>query len=145
MRRVEWTSPEQPGVWDTIRAGIDSLRGLWTSSTLKTTSVKDEKVKTRPAVMKRSKSDEVLTNDVTADTACDYVRFKADCILAELGYAKLFNVANPFPWMEVMTTRFKSNFFEVCPFKKRAQNIGVFLKILVGQGCELHQGPAACQ
>jgi ribonucleoside-diphosphate reductase beta chain len=36
----------------------------------------------------------------------------ADRWLAELGYAKIFNAANPFDFMEMISLQGKTNFFE---------------------------------
>ncbi|MEB3205762.1 MAG: ribonucleoside-diphosphate reductase small subunit [Vampirovibrionales bacterium] len=41
-----------------------------------------------------------------------YVEFVADRLVTELGYAKIFNVQNPFPFMEHISLQNKSNFFE---------------------------------
>jgi ribonucleoside-diphosphate reductase subunit M2 len=41
-----------------------------------------------------------------------YIRFVADHLLASLGYAKLYNATNPFPFMENLSLDGKTNFFE---------------------------------
>ncbi|MEC8242146.1 MAG: ribonucleotide-diphosphate reductase subunit beta, partial [Candidatus Thermoplasmatota archaeon] len=41
-----------------------------------------------------------------------YIEFVADRLLVSLGAAKLYNVANPFPWMEMISMQGKTNFFE---------------------------------
>jgi ribonucleoside-diphosphate reductase beta chain len=41
-----------------------------------------------------------------------YVRFVADWLLTTLGYSKLYYVANPFPFMEMISLEGKTNFFE---------------------------------
>ena len=41
-----------------------------------------------------------------------YIRFVADRLLLQLGYDKLYNVANPFSWMEMISMEGKTNFFE---------------------------------
>jgi ribonucleoside-diphosphate reductase beta chain len=41
-----------------------------------------------------------------------YIEFVADRWLAELGYAKLYNVTNPFDFMEMISLQGKTNFFE---------------------------------
>lgn len=41
-----------------------------------------------------------------------YVQFVADRLLTQLGYDKLYNVTNPFPFMERICLENKSNFFE---------------------------------
>ena len=41
-----------------------------------------------------------------------YIEFVADRWLGELGYDKMFNVANPFDFMEMISLQGKTNFFE---------------------------------
>jgi ribonucleoside-diphosphate reductase beta chain len=41
-----------------------------------------------------------------------YIEFVADRWLAELGYSKIFNTANPFDFMEMISLQGKTNFFE---------------------------------
>jgi len=41
-----------------------------------------------------------------------YIEFVADRWLSELGYAKIFNAANPFDFMEMISLQGKTNFFE---------------------------------
>merc|ERR1712170_51091 len=41
-----------------------------------------------------------------------YIEFVADRLLAALGHSKLFNVSNPFDWMELISLQGKTNFFE---------------------------------
>ena len=43
---------------------------------------------------------------------CDYVEFVADHLLSSLGVAKLYDTANPFDWMELISLEGKTNFFE---------------------------------
>lgn len=43
---------------------------------------------------------------------CQYIEFVADRLLISLGYPKLYNATNPFPWMEMISMRPKTNFFE---------------------------------
>ncbi|PSL29958.1 ribonucleoside-diphosphate reductase small subunit [Chitinophaga ginsengisoli] len=42
----------------------------------------------------------------------EYIEFVADRWLSELGYAKIFNTANPFDFMEMISLQGKTNFFE---------------------------------
>lgn len=42
----------------------------------------------------------------------DYVKFVADRLLTSLGVSKIYNVTNPFDWMQMMSMQGKSNFFE---------------------------------
>ena len=41
-----------------------------------------------------------------------YIEFVADRLLVQLGYNKLYNVSNPFSWMEMISLEGKGNFFE---------------------------------
>ena len=41
-----------------------------------------------------------------------YIEFCADRLLMSLGYASVYNVGNPFPWMELISLEGKTNFFE---------------------------------
>jgi len=41
-----------------------------------------------------------------------YIQFVADRLCVQLGYDKLYNVANPFDFMELISLESKSNFFE---------------------------------
>ncbi|MBL7790614.1 MAG: ribonucleotide-diphosphate reductase subunit beta [Chitinophagales bacterium] len=43
---------------------------------------------------------------------CQYIEFVADRLLVSLGYPKVYNATNPFPWMEMISMRPKTNFFE---------------------------------
>ena len=42
----------------------------------------------------------------------EYIEYVADRICVQLGYEKIFNTPNPFPWMIYMSLSEKSNFFE---------------------------------
>jgi ribonucleoside-diphosphate reductase beta chain len=41
-----------------------------------------------------------------------YIQFVADRLIDQLGYEKLYNVSNPFDWMEMISLQGKTNFFE---------------------------------
>jgi len=41
-----------------------------------------------------------------------YIEFVADRLLVALGQSKVFNVTNPFEWMELISLQGKTNFFE---------------------------------
>ena len=41
-----------------------------------------------------------------------YIKFVADRLAVQLGYDKIYNVANPFDWMELISLEGKTNFFE---------------------------------
>ena len=42
-----------------------------------------------------------------------YIKFVADRLMVQLGYEKYYNISNPFDFMELISLRPKSNFFEV--------------------------------
>lgn len=46
------------------------------------------------------------------DLMCDYVRFCADRLVQQLGYEKIYDTKNPFPFMERIGLSNKTNFFE---------------------------------
>ena len=41
-----------------------------------------------------------------------YIKFVGDRLMVQLGYAKIYNVANPFDFMENISIENKTNFFE---------------------------------
>jgi ribonucleotide reductase beta subunit family protein with ferritin-like domain len=41
-----------------------------------------------------------------------YIQFMADRLSLQLGYDKIYNVTNPFDWMELISLQGKTNFFE---------------------------------
>ena len=41
-----------------------------------------------------------------------YIQFVADRLSVQLGYKKIYNVINPFDWMELISLEGKTNFFE---------------------------------
>ena len=41
-----------------------------------------------------------------------YIQFVADRLCVQLGYKKIYNVINPFDWMELISLEGKTNFFE---------------------------------
>lgn len=51
-----------------------------------------------------------------------YIEFVADRLLGPLGYGKMYNVANPFDWVELISLQGKTNFFEkrVAEYQKAA-------------------------
>ena len=42
----------------------------------------------------------------------EYIEFVADRLILQLGYDKIYNTENPFPWMELISLENKTNFFE---------------------------------
>jgi ribonucleotide reductase beta subunit family protein with ferritin-like domain len=53
-----------------------------------------------------------------------YIEFVADRLLSQLGYTKLWNVNNPFPFMERISLETKSNFFESRVSQYSKANVG---------------------
>ncbi|MGB0886013.1 MAG: ribonucleoside-diphosphate reductase small subunit [Chitinophagales bacterium] len=49
---------------------------------------------------------------MNADMMGKYIKFVADRLLVSLGYNKVYNAENPFPWMEMISIQGKTNFFE---------------------------------
>ena len=49
---------------------------------------------------------------MNADLMCQYIEFCADRLLLTLGNDKVYNVENPFPWMDMISLQGKTNFFE---------------------------------
>ena len=52
---------------------------------------------------------------MNADLMQQYIKFVADRAMQDLGYAKIYDVVNPFPWMELIGLQGKTNFFEQQP------------------------------
>merc|ERR1712070_1317667 len=49
---------------------------------------------------------------MSADSMTTYIQFVADRLLVSLGHPMLYNVQNPFDWMELISLQGKTNFFE---------------------------------
>ncbi|KAK9120099.1 hypothetical protein Scep_018192 [Stephania cephalantha] len=49
---------------------------------------------------------------MNGDLMCRYIEFVADRLMGALGCNKLYNVRNPFDWMELISLQGKTNFFE---------------------------------
>ncbi|MBK9477414.1 MAG: ribonucleotide-diphosphate reductase subunit beta [Bacteroidetes bacterium] len=49
---------------------------------------------------------------MNADLMCQYIEFVADRLLVALGCPKVYNAANPFDFMELISLQGKTNFFE---------------------------------
>ena len=60
---------------------------------------------------------------MNADLMDRYIRFVSDRLLVQLGYPKIWNVQNPFPFMERISLENKTNFFE-----KRVAEYSLFTK-----------------
>ena len=63
---------------------------------------------------------------MNSDLMTMYIKFVADRLLVDLGYNKLFNVTNPFDFMESISIEGKTNFFESRP--TQYQNASVLNK-----------------
>ena len=49
---------------------------------------------------------------MNSELMCQYIEFCADRLLVALDVPKLYNVTNPFEWMELISLQGKTNFFE---------------------------------
>jgi len=49
---------------------------------------------------------------MNAELMVQYIQFVADRLLVQLGCSKMYDVSNPFPWMEMISMQGKTNFFE---------------------------------
>jgi ribonucleoside-diphosphate reductase subunit M2 len=49
---------------------------------------------------------------MNAEMMTQYIKFVADRLVVQLGYKKIYNVINPFQWMEFISLESKTNFFE---------------------------------
>jgi len=49
---------------------------------------------------------------MNSDLMTQYIKFVADRLVVQLGYKKIYNVSNPFPWMVLISLESKTNFFE---------------------------------
>ena len=49
---------------------------------------------------------------MNASLMTEYIEFVADRLLVSLGNEKVYNTANPFPWMDLISLQGKTNFFE---------------------------------
>jgi len=49
---------------------------------------------------------------MNSELMIQYIKFVADRLVVQLGYKKIYNVGNPFQWMEFISLESKTNFFE---------------------------------
>ena len=49
---------------------------------------------------------------MNSDMMTQYIKFVADRLCVQLGYKKIYNVSNPFEFMELISLEGKTNFFE---------------------------------
>lgn len=65
---------------------------------------------------------------MNADLMSEYIEFVADRLLSQLGYTKLWNAKQPFDFMELISLRPKTNFFE--------KRVGEYTKAGIGKDTE---------
>ena len=61
---------------------------------------------------------------MNSELMTQYIQYVADRLIVQLGYNKVWNVTNPFDFMELISLRPKSNFFEVRVGEYKKANIG---------------------
>ena len=49
---------------------------------------------------------------MNSELMTQYIKFVADRLVVQLGYKKIYDVINPFSWMELISLESKTNFFE---------------------------------
>jgi len=62
---------------------------------------------------------------IDSESMTQYMKFVADGLLLDLGVPKLYNVTNPFDWMDMISTEGKTNFLE--------RRVGEYAMAKVGQ------------
>jgi ribonucleotide reductase beta subunit family protein with ferritin-like domain len=67
---------------------------------------------------------------MNSDLMKQYVRFCADRLMVQFGYNKIYNVSNPFDFMEKIVFDSKSNFFEHRVTDYNKSNVGNGFKII---------------
>lgn len=50
---------------------------------------------------------------MNSESMTQYIQFVADRLVVQLGYEKIYNVSNPFDWMELISIESKANFLKV--------------------------------
>ena len=61
---------------------------------------------------------------MNSELMSQYIEFVADRLLTQLNYEKIWNTENPFDFMELISLRPKSNFFEVRVGEYNKANVG---------------------
>lgn len=61
---------------------------------------------------------------MNATLMTQYIEFVADRLVAQLGYDKIYNVSNPFDFMDRIGLQLKTNFFEHLPSEYARANVG---------------------
>jgi len=49
---------------------------------------------------------------MSSDSMITYIKYCCDRLCSQMGYQKIYNVTNPFDWMEMISVEKKTNFFE---------------------------------
>ena len=62
---------------------------------------------------------------MNSDLMKQYIEFVSDRLLLQLGYHKIWNSENPFSWMELISLKPKSNFFEIRVGEYAKANIAI--------------------
>lgn len=62
---------------------------------------------------------------MNAEMMNQYIEFVADRLLLSLGYSKVYNAENPFPWMELISLQGKTNFFEKRTSEYKKAGVGL--------------------
>jgi ribonucleotide reductase beta subunit family protein with ferritin-like domain len=68
---------------------------------------------------------------MNSDSMCTYIEFVANRLMSQLGYEKMYKAENPFEWMELISLRPKSNFFEV--------RVGEYVKSNVNEKSDVYE------
>ena len=55
----------------------------------------------------------------------EYIKFVADRLMSQFGFTKIYNVENPFDFMELISMRKKTNFFEKRVAEYNKAGVGV--------------------
>lgn len=71
---------------------------------------------------------------MNSDMMKDYIKYVADRLCVQMGYSKMYNAANPFTWMEMISLQGKTNFFE-----KRVADYSLADKTVTAKEFELHE------
>lgn len=61
---------------------------------------------------------------INATSMSEYIEFIADRLIVQLGYSKIYNTKNPFPFMDGIGLEGKTNFFEHRPTQYRNAHVG---------------------
>lgn len=65
---------------------------------------------------------------MNSDLMCQYIKYVADRLVVQLGYDKVYNVGNPFDFMDRIGLNLKSNFFEHRSSEYSRPNVGTETK-----------------